>query len=77
MTTKSLQTLASLFTWRKTMIVSAVAVGLTALSATDLPVIGASQAHAIIGRPFTPRSVAGVARRTVRRTCYYAGCYPY
>ena len=26
-----------------------------------------SQAHAIIGRPLTPVSYAGVARRTVRR----------
>jgi hypothetical protein len=26
-----------------------------------------TQAHAIIGRPLTPVSVAGVARRTVRR----------
>ncbi|MBJ3776708.1 hypothetical protein [Acuticoccus mangrovi] len=26
------------------------------------------QAHAIIGRPLTPLSVAGVARRTTRRT---------
>jgi hypothetical protein len=27
-------------------------------------------AHAIIGRPLTPMSYAGVARRTVRRTAY-------
>ncbi|WP_108660962.1 hypothetical protein [Acuticoccus kandeliae] len=26
------------------------------------------QAHAVIGRPLTPVSVAGVARRTTRRT---------
>lgn len=26
------------------------------------------QAHAIIGRPLTPLSIAGVARRTTRRT---------
>lgn len=27
-----------------------------------------SQAHAVVGRPLTPVSVAGVARRTTRRT---------
>jgi hypothetical protein len=30
-----------------------------------------SQAQAIIGRPMTPMSYAGVARRTVRRGYYY------
>ena len=29
-----------------------------------------SQAHAIVGRPLTPVSYAGVARRTTRRTVY-------
>jgi hypothetical protein len=27
-----------------------------------------SEAHAVVGRPLTPVSVAGVARRTARRT---------
>lgn len=30
--------------------------------------LAASEAHAVIGRPATPGSVAGVARRTTRRT---------
>jgi hypothetical protein len=30
---------------------------------------------AIIGRPLTPMSYAGVARRTVRRNAYYHGYY--
>jgi hypothetical protein len=30
-----------------------------------------TQAQAIIGRPLTPMSYAGVARRTVRRGLYY------
>jgi hypothetical protein len=30
-----------------------------------------TQAQAIIGRPLTPLSYAGVARRTVRRGLYY------
>jgi hypothetical protein len=31
----------------------------------------ASDVYAIIGRPLTPVSYAGVARRTVRRSAYY------
>jgi hypothetical protein len=31
-----------------------------------------TEAHAIIGRPLTPMSYAGVARRTVRRAPYVA-----
>jgi hypothetical protein len=38
-------------------------------------------AQAVIGRPLTPGSVAGVARRTgrraYRRSYYYGGGYPY
>jgi hypothetical protein len=34
-----------------------------------------SKAHAIIGRPVTPMSYAGVARRTTRREAYGAGAY--
>ncbi|MGZ3428343.1 MAG: hypothetical protein ACXVCV_16940 [Polyangia bacterium] len=33
----------------------------------------AVEAHAIIGRPLTPVSVAGVARRSVRRTAVVGG----
>jgi hypothetical protein len=33
----------------------------------------AADAAAVIGRPLTPISYAGVARRTVRRTAYVAG----
>lgn len=31
----------------------------------------ASEVFAIVGRPLTPMSYAGVARRTVRRSAYY------
>lgn len=58
---------ARLCNWRRTMLVSATVIGLSALSASDIPVVGSSEAQAIIGRPATPYSVAGVARRTVRR----------
>jgi hypothetical protein len=58
-----------------------VGVALVALCALDLsgklPIPGASKfvstAHAIVGRPLTPVSVAGVARRTARRCA--AGVY--
>ena len=35
--------------------------------------LSSDSAHAIVGRPATPRSVAGVARRTTRRCA--AGVY--
>jgi hypothetical protein len=34
-----------------------------------------TKAHAIIGRPATPMSYAGVARRTTRRDAYGVGAY--
>jgi hypothetical protein len=34
-----------------------------------------SQAHAVIGRPLTPMSYAGVARRTTRRAIYATSVY--
>jgi hypothetical protein len=37
----------------------------------------AGDAFAIIGRPLTPFSYAGVARRTVRRSAYYNYNYYY
>lgn len=46
----------------------------TALFELSPPAVGT--AHAIIGRPLTPMSYAGVARRTTRRAAY-AGAYAY
>jgi hypothetical protein len=34
-----------------------------------------SEAEAVVGRPLTPVSVAGVARRTTRRTIYRTSVY--
>jgi hypothetical protein len=50
-----------------------------ALLVTGLVTMAAREALAIIGRPFTPMSYAGVARRTARRSYYYgaAGAYGY
>jgi hypothetical protein len=57
----------------------AIVCGLGALMASDHP-LGASGifvtgAQAIIGRPLTPMSYAGVARRTTRRAYYGAAAY--
>ena len=57
------------------------ALGLT-LAMGDLPPggLGAggslmNEAHAVVGRPLTPVSVAGVARRTTRRAIYATSVY--
>src|SRR5689334_9838672 len=44
-----------------------------ALTGTGPLLLGGGDAHAVIGRPLTPMSYAGVARRTTRRTVYAAG----
>lgn len=43
---------------------------LGALTDTGPLMLGGGDAHAVIGRPLTPMSYAGVARRTTRRTAY-------
>ncbi|WP_119271939.1 hypothetical protein [Taklimakanibacter deserti] len=66
----------------------AAAAGIGCLLLSDKPTLDKpgslfSQAHAIVGRPLTPLSYAGVARRTTRRavavgaaaaTVYRPGC---
>jgi hypothetical protein len=44
------------------------------LTGTSPLLLGGGDAHAVIGRPLTPMSYAGVARRTTRRAAY-AGAY--
>jgi len=44
-----------------------------AVTDTGPLMLGNRDAHAIVGRPLTPVSYAGVARRTTRRTAYTAG----
>ena len=39
--------------------------------AVGLFIVLASEVLAVVGRPLTPVSVAGVARRSVRRNAYY------
>jgi hypothetical protein len=48
----------------------AMAAVLLAVSLTSLPGFFVAPAEAVIGRPLTPMSYAGVARRTTRRTVY-------
>jgi hypothetical protein len=64
---------------RKPLLIALAAmVGVGALFADEHhPQIGVSQAEAWIGRPLTPMSYAGVARRTTRRAYGYgaAGVY--
>jgi len=43
---------------------------LTVLGAIGLFAVLAQEVLAVVGRPLTPVSVAGVARRTVRRNTY-------
>lgn|SRR6185295_6899598 len=48
------------------------------LTGTGPLLLGGGEAHAVIGRPLTPMSYAGVARRTTRRAAYagaYGGAY--
>jgi hypothetical protein len=40
---------------------------------SGIELVHAPEAHAVVGRPLTPVSVAGVARRTSRRGGYYYG----
>ena len=53
----------------------ALAIGLFALIGATAwigsPQLGSGEAMAVVGRPLTPISYAGVARRTVRRAAYY------
>lgn len=60
----------------KTCVLVAVAAlgAIGGLSGTGPMMLGGSEAHAIVGRPLTPMSYAGVARRTTRRAYRY-GAY--
>jgi hypothetical protein len=61
---------------KKPVLICAMAMILSAMpysiepSKTSGAIIALDQAHAVIGRPLTPGSVAGVARRTTRRHHY-------
>ena len=67
-------------TFQKIVIVSGLAAGCMLADGLLPDGLLISKAHAVIGRPLTPVSVAGVARRTARRTIrrstYYAATLP-
>jgi hypothetical protein len=54
----------------KTVTLALVSV-LTLIVLSGIELVHAPAAHAVVGRPLTPVSVAGVARRTSRRNVYY------
>ena len=57
--------------------IALLTVGIIGLFELPIPVVHnfVTTAKAIVGRPLTPCSVAGVARRTARRSYYYNGYY--
>ena len=59
------------------LLAGAAGVGLVMINDVSPTTSGyfATKAHAIIGRPATPMSYAGVARRTTRREAYGVGAY--
>ena len=52
-----------------------VSMGLALVGGFVIEPLFAGDAHAIIGRPLTPFSYAGVARRTTRRAAYAGAAY--
>ena len=60
---------------RKTGCLLLAAVAFAEITALNLgPFVGT--AEAVVGRPLTPVSYAGVARRTSRRSAYRGDAYP-
>jgi hypothetical protein len=55
---------------RKYLILIASLVAIGAVTDTGPLMLGCNRAEAVIGRPLTPMSYAGVARRTTRRAVY-------
>jgi len=63
-------------TWKPVLAAIAAVAAVAVLTGTQPMMLGGRDAHAIVGRPLTPMSYAGVARRTTRRGAYYGGAYP-
>src|SRR5262245_25691740 len=59
------------------LVTFAVVAVLAALTGTSPLMLGGRHADAVVGRPLTPMSYAGVARRTTRRTAYAAAATPH
>jgi hypothetical protein len=58
---------------KRATLVFGLLIGTTATFELGPAVVG--EAHAVIGRPLTPMSYAGVARRTTRRAVYSGAAY--
>jgi hypothetical protein len=50
------------------LLAAVVGISICAVDPIDQITLGGREAHAVVGRPVTPVSYAGVARRTTRRT---------
>ncbi len=57
------------------LVAGAALLALGELTNTSPLMLGGNDAEAVIGRPLTPMSYAGVARRTTRRAAYAHGAY--
>ena len=57
------------------LVVAAALIALGALTDSGPLLLGGGRAEAVIGRPLTPVSYAGVARRTTRRAVYRSAAY--
>lgn len=57
------------------LVAGAALLALGEITNTSPLMLGGGDAEAVIGRPLTPASYAGVARRTTRRTAYAHGAY--
>ena len=55
-------------TWKSLLVTALAVAAIGVLSGTQPLLLGGGDAHAVVGRPLTPVSYAGVARRTSRRT---------
>jgi hypothetical protein len=60
---------------RTTLVVAAALIALGAVTDSGPLMLGGGTAEAVIGRPLTPVSYAGVARRTTRRTVAASTAY--
>lgn len=60
---------------RAVVAAGATVLAIGALTETGPLMLGGGEAEAVIGRPLTPMSYAGVARRTTRRAAYAGAAY--
>jgi hypothetical protein len=64
-------------TWKSLLVTGMAVAAIGVLSGTQPLLLGGGDARAVVGRPLTPMSYAGVARRTSRRTVRRSVGYGY